>query len=132
MIPLPFSNEETNISQHGDTSVGELGLTVLLTSRPLLEGVEETGRGNDTGESGDIVEEPLAVEARRARVLRHVKGDLDVARCIKVVDFGWFDNGYDGNEIGGVAEIAIMQEELDGWGRRDREVSCESFLFFFF
>mmetsp|Transcript_47033 Transcript_47033/g.87364 ORF Transcript_47033/g.87364 Transcript_47033/m.87364 type:complete len:234 (+) Transcript_47033:55-756(+) len=46
-------------------------------------------------------------------VLWHVKGDLDVRHGSKVVNFRRTDLGNDGDEIGGIAEVAIVKVELD-------------------
>ena len=46
-------------------------------------------------------------------VFGHIKRDLDVTHGTKVVDLGGLDIGNDGNEIGGVAKITVVQEDLD-------------------
>ena len=47
------------------------------------------------------------------RVFGHVKGDLDVTHGSQVVYFGGFDSADDADQVCGVAEIAVVQKELD-------------------
>lgn len=50
----------------------------------------------------------------RTGVLGHLKGDFDVALCTEVVDFGGAHLGKDVDEIGAVAQVAIVELELVG------------------
>lgn len=59
-------------------------------------------------------------QAKRAQsinvpsILRHLKRHLDVRLRPKVVHFGGLDLGDDINEVGTVAQVAVMQLELSG------------------
>mmetsp|Transcript_6988 Transcript_6988/g.11601 ORF Transcript_6988/g.11601 Transcript_6988/m.11601 type:complete len:240 (+) Transcript_6988:495-1214(+) len=46
-------------------------------------------------------------------VLWHIKGNLDVGHGTEIVDLSWLDIGDDGNQVGGVAKITVMKEDLD-------------------
>lgn len=43
-------------------------------------------------------------------VLRHVEGDLDVTHCTQVVDFVWANIGDDGDQVGGITKVTIVEE----------------------
>ena len=77
---------------------------------------------------GGLVEAHLLLHSRRAnriehaqdaeavavgRVLWHVKRDFDVTHGTQVVNLGGFDGADDGDQVGRVAEIAVVQKELD-------------------
>lgn len=46
-------------------------------------------------------------------VFGHVEGNLHVTHCSQVVNFGWFHFRDDADKVGGIAQISIMQVELD-------------------
>jgi hypothetical protein len=73
----------------------------------------------------DGVEETQGAETIDiASVFRHLEGDLDVGLGSEVVDFGGLDLGDDVDEVGAVAEVAVVQLELVGaWITRFREPS---------
>ena len=48
-----------------------------------------------------------------SRVFRHVEGHHDVTHGTQVVDLGRLDVVDDGNEVGGIAQVSVMQENLD-------------------
>ena len=46
-------------------------------------------------------------------VFWHIKTDLHVGHGSEIIDFGGLGVGGDGDEIGGIAKITVMQEDLD-------------------
>ncbi len=46
-------------------------------------------------------------------VLGHVEGYFDVRHGAEVVDFSGADVGDDGDEVGGIAEVTVVEEEFD-------------------
>jgi hypothetical protein len=46
-------------------------------------------------------------------IFGHIEGYFDVTHGTQVVDFLRLDLGNDGDEIGGVAQVTVMQKELD-------------------
>lgn len=46
------------------------------------------------------------------RVFGHVKGHLDVTHGTQVVDFGRLGVGNDGDQVGGIAQVTVMQIQL--------------------
>merc|ERR1719199_537081 len=73
----------------------------LLLHAASADGIEHTEDTNAVGVSG---------------VLGHIEGNLDVGHGTEVVDFGGADLGDDGDQVGGIAEIAVVKEELDAGG----------------
>ena len=73
----------------------------LLLHAASADGIEHTEDTNAVGVSG---------------VLGHIEGNLDVGHGTEVVDFGGADLGNDGDQVGGIAEIAVVKEELDAGG----------------
>ncbi len=73
----------------------------LLLHTASADGIEHTEDTNTVGVGG---------------VLGHIEGNLDVGHGAEVVDFGGADLGDDGDQVGGIAEIAVVKEELDAGG----------------
>ena len=69
----------------------------LLFHTTSADGIEHTKNANTIGIGG---------------ILGHIERNLDVRHGAEVVDLGGTDLGNDGDQVGGIAEIAIVQEEL--------------------
>jgi len=94
---------------------GGLGLGHLLHLAVQLGGgglVEAAGLLEAAGADGvEHAEDTNTVAV--GGVLRHVERNLDVGHGAEVVDLIGLDVGDDGDEVGGVAEVTVVEEELD-------------------
>ena len=82
----------------GGGGLVELDLLFHTTS---ADGIEHAKNANTIGIGG---------------VLGHIEGNLDVRHGAEVVDLGGADLGNDGDQVSSIAEITIVQEELDAGG----------------
>jgi len=80
---------------------GRLVETDLLLHAASADGIEHTKNANTIGIGS---------------IFGHVKGDLDMGHGAEVVDFGGANLGNDGDQVRSIAEIAIVQEELNACG----------------
>ena len=46
-------------------------------------------------------------------VFWHIETDLDVRHGSQVVNFRWLDRTNDGNQVGSIAKISVMEKDLD-------------------